>query len=54
MWDDASYWLPHVLKGERIKASFVYKDNNVTVGEAKVEKWLDDRQKEENESSHRS
>jgi 8-oxo-dGTP diphosphatase len=39
MWDDASYWLPIVLTGKRIKASFVYKDDNETVGEAKIEDW---------------
>jgi len=41
MWDDASYWLPVVLKGKRIKASFVFKDDNETVGEANVEDWED-------------
>ena len=41
MWDDASYWLPFVLKGKRIKASFVYKDDNKIVGEAKIEEWGD-------------
>jgi hypothetical protein len=39
MWDDASYWLPLVLEGKRIKASFVYKDDNETVGEARIEEW---------------
>jgi hypothetical protein len=39
MWDDASHWLPLVLKGKRIRASFVYKDDNETVGVAKVEDW---------------
>ena len=41
MWNDASYWLPLVLKGKRIRASFVYKDDNETVGEAKIEGWED-------------
>ena len=45
MWDDASYWLPLVFEGKRIKASFVYKDDNETVGEAKIEEW-DDQQDE--------
>jgi len=44
MWDDASYWLPLVLEGKRIKASFVYKDDNETVGEAKIEEWDDGEQ----------
>ena len=43
MWDDASHWLPLVLKGERIRASFVYKDDNETVGEAKIEDWEEGR-----------
>ena len=37
MWDDASYWLPLVLKGKKIEARFVYKDDNETVGEAEIE-----------------
>ena len=37
MWDDASYWLPRILRGEKTKAQFVYKDDNQTVGEAQVE-----------------
>jgi 8-oxo-dGTP diphosphatase len=44
MWDDASYWLPLILKGKRIRASFVYKEDNETVGEAKIEDWEDGRQ----------
>jgi len=44
MWDDASYWLPLVLKGKRIEASFVYKDDNETVGEAKIEDWNNNEQ----------
>jgi 8-oxo-dGTP diphosphatase len=39
MWDDASYWLPLALKGKKIEARFVYKDDNETVGEAKIEEW---------------
>lgn len=39
MWQDAAYWLPLVLQGKRIKARFVYKDDNETVGEAKIEDW---------------
>lgn len=44
MWDDASYWLPLILQGKRIKASFVYKDDNETVGQVKIEDWEDDEQ----------
>jgi 8-oxo-dGTP diphosphatase len=39
MLDDASYWLPLVLEGKRIKASFVYNEDNETVGKAKIEEW---------------
>ena len=44
MWNDASYWLPLVLTGKGIRASFVYKDDNETVGEAKIEDWDDGEQ----------
>ena len=44
MWDDASYWLPLILQGKKIKASFVYKDDNQTVGQVKIEDWEDDEQ----------
>jgi hypothetical protein len=37
-------WLPLVLKGKRIEASFVYKDDNETVGEAEIEEWDDNEQ----------
>lgn len=31
MWDDARIWLPRVLAGERLRATFVYADDNETV-----------------------
>jgi 8-oxo-dGTP diphosphatase len=31
MWDDASRWLPRVLAGERLRATFTYADDNETV-----------------------
>jgi 8-oxo-dGTP diphosphatase len=31
MWDDARYWLPRVLAGERIRAVFTYADDCETV-----------------------
>ena len=37
MWDDASYWLPLILEGKRIKASFTFKDDNETVDVAKID-----------------
>jgi 8-oxo-dGTP diphosphatase len=43
VWDDASDWLPLPLKGESTRASFVYRDDNETVGEAKIEDWEEGR-----------
>jgi 8-oxo-dGTP diphosphatase len=34
MWDDARYWLPRVLAGEYITATFTYSDNRRTVARA--------------------
>jgi 8-oxo-dGTP diphosphatase len=31
MWDDAPRWLPRVLAGERLRATFTYADDNETV-----------------------
>jgi len=31
MWDDAAHWLPRVLAGERLRATFTYADDNETV-----------------------
>jgi 8-oxo-dGTP diphosphatase len=31
MWDDAPYWVPRVLAGERLRATFRYADDNETV-----------------------
>jgi 8-oxo-dGTP diphosphatase len=31
MWDDSSRWLPRVLAGERLRATFTYADDNETV-----------------------
>nr|AIA13008.1 NUDIX domain protein [uncultured bacterium] len=44
MWSDAAYWLPSILKGQKIKACFVFKDDNETVDEMSIEKWHDDVQ----------
>ena len=40
MWHDVYFWLPRVLAGERIRASFTFKDDNETVDEFKLEPWL--------------
>jgi 8-oxo-dGTP diphosphatase len=37
MWDDARYWLPRVLAGERIHAVFTYADDCETVIEASLD-----------------
>jgi 8-oxo-dGTP diphosphatase len=37
MWHDAPYWLPLVLKEKKIEAKFIYKDDNETLSEAKIE-----------------
>jgi 8-oxo-dGTP pyrophosphatase MutT (NUDIX family) len=36
MWDDAHYWLPLVLAGQRIDGRFVYCPDNKTVSEVKI------------------
>lgn len=34
MWDDARYWLPRVLAGERLRATFTYAEDCETVAAA--------------------
>jgi 8-oxo-dGTP diphosphatase len=34
MWDDAKHWLPRVLAGERVRATFTYAADCETVAEA--------------------
>lgn len=36
MWDDAPRWLPRVLSGERLRATFTYADDNQTVAAATI------------------
>ncbi|HSV86403.1 MAG TPA: 8-oxo-dGTP diphosphatase [Levilinea sp.] len=33
MWEDARYWLPHLLDGIRLQARIIYQADNVTVEE---------------------
>ena len=40
MWDDDRYWLPRVLAGERLRATFIYADDCETVREYWVEQGL--------------
>lgn len=37
MWDDAPYWLPRVLSGERLRATFRYAPDNEMVADHMVE-----------------
>ncbi len=39
MWDDDAYWLPRVLAGERVQATFTYQADNQTVDEFRMEEW---------------
>jgi 8-oxo-dGTP diphosphatase len=34
MWDDARHWLPRVLAGERVRATFAYADDCDTVADS--------------------
>lgn len=36
MWDDARQWLPRVLDGERLRATFRYADDCRTVADARI------------------
>jgi 8-oxo-dGTP pyrophosphatase MutT (NUDIX family) len=37
MWADDSHWLPLLLQGKRVTATFTFKDDNETVKEAKIQ-----------------
>jgi 8-oxo-dGTP diphosphatase len=39
MWDDARSWLPRVLAGERLRATFTYAADCQTVAQAAVAPW---------------
>jgi 8-oxo-dGTP diphosphatase len=39
MWDDDRHWLPHVLDGKRIRATFTYRADNETVESFQIENW---------------
>jgi 8-oxo-dGTP diphosphatase len=41
MWDDDRYWLPPVLAGERVRATFTYRADNETVEEIERKEWQD-------------
>lgn len=37
MWDDTQYWLPYVLKGQSINATFILNEDNETVKEYSIQ-----------------
>lgn len=39
MWQDAGHWLPRVLAGERLTATFTYADDNETVAAHSITAW---------------
>lgn len=39
MWQDSSYWLPRILFGEQIRATFTFKEDNETVDEVLIGSW---------------
>ena len=39
MWQDVYHWLPRVLTGEQIQASFTFKEDNEAVDEVEIEPW---------------
>ena len=39
MWQDAAYWLPAILAGQRIRARFTFQGDNETVDEVRIESW---------------
>ena len=39
MWDDDLYWLPRVLAGERVRATFTYRADNQTVAQFEITDW---------------
>lgn len=39
MWDDARQWLPRILDGERLRATFAYADDCQTVATARIDPW---------------
>jgi 8-oxo-dGTP diphosphatase len=41
MWDDDRYWLPPLLAGERVQATFVYRADNETVDRFEITEWND-------------
>jgi 8-oxo-dGTP diphosphatase len=40
MWQDVTHWLPRILTGERIQASFTFREDNETIDELEIEAWV--------------
>lgn len=36
MWDDGAHWLPRILAGERIRATYTFRGNNETIDRVEV------------------
>ncbi len=41
MWQDCAYWLPRTLAGQRLRASFTFKEDNETIETFEIETWDD-------------
>jgi 8-oxo-dGTP diphosphatase len=39
MWQDSAFWLPQVLRGERVRATFTFKEDNEAVEAVQFEPW---------------
>jgi len=39
MWQDDPHWLPRVLVGKRVRARFMFGEDNETVTDARIEEW---------------
>lgn len=42
MWQDCCHWLPRVLAGARIRASFTFRIDNETIDEMEIGAWGND------------
>jgi 8-oxo-dGTP pyrophosphatase MutT (NUDIX family) len=43
MWQDNAHWLPPILAGKRVRASFTFKRDNETIEAYEVDTWTDAR-----------
>jgi len=39
MWQDGAHWLPPILAGERIRARFLFHEDNETIESLEIESW---------------